>query len=816
MKKITQLLSITITMLCLVQFAFPQNQSIINGVVTDTKGSPLTSASVLLFKTQDSLLIRSTVTEEKGRYAFKDLSGGKYYITISNIGFEQKQSKSFLLASSQNYYCDTTRLLPVQKQLDAVVVTSRKANFIETKMDKTILNIENSAVAAGASVFEVLEKSPGVYSDKNGNLSMQGKSGVQVLIDGRPTYMSNGDLTVLLKNMQSDEVQSIELITNPSSKYDASGNAGIINIKTKKNKNYGTNGTLSAGTGYGKEPKATTGISLNNRSKNLNLFGNYNYSYNKNSRTLIIDREALKNGVTTYLGQDGIQYNESNTHRFKLGADYSLNKNSMVGFLVNGTESFEHQHAVNNTLMGRQKGQSDSSLYADNNFKQHYRNNSYNLNFKSTLNEKGAELTIDADYSKYSSQVNSLFRNFYYTATMEKLKDPLLAKNNTSSVIAIKSLKADYSNPVSASLKLETGAKVSMISSDNDLRYAVLNGVDWHQGASKSNHFIYDENILAAYVNASKEWKSTSVQAGLRAEYSNTRGNSLTDHKIVKRNYLDFFPSVFIKQQLSASQTIGFSYSRRIQRPDYESLNPFVYTIDEYTYQKGNPFLNPEYNNSFEMSYQLKNKYMVQVGYTASKDAFSDVILADTANKALYQTSKNIDRQKNYRLSISVPFQIAKWWKVTNNFNAIEMNIKSPDLEGQPLNVSQFYVVLNSNQIFKINNDFTAELNGKFISPMLDGTIKLQSEFTLDAGVGKSVLNKKGNLKLGLTDLLNTKMQRVSGVYPGVHYALKQKYETRILRLSFTYRFGNNNVKASRDKKTGLEDEQSRLKAVGK
>jgi hypothetical protein len=813
MKKITQLTLITMTMLCLVQFAFAQNQSIINGVVTDIKGNPLTSASVLLFKTEGSLLIRGTVTEEKGRYAFKDLPGGLYYITISNIGFEQNQSKTILLGNSQKYFCDTTRLLTKQKQLDAVVVTSRKQNFIETKIDKTVLNIEQSPVAAGVSVFEVLEKSPGVYSDKNGNLSMQGKSGLQVLIDGRPTYMSNGDLTVLLKNMQSNEVQSIELITNPSSRYDASGNAGIIHIKTKKSKNYGTNGTLSLGTGYGKEPKANTGISLNNRSKKLNLFGNYNYSYNKNSRTLDIDRQVQKNGVTTYFGQEGIQFNESNTHRYKLGADYNISTNNVIGFLVNGTESYEYQHAVNNTLMSWKRDLTDSSLYADNNFNQSYRNNSYNLNFKSAFNEKGAELTIDADYSNYNSQVNSLFQNFYYTATKEKLKDPLLAKNNTSSVIAIKSFKADYSNPISASLKLETGAKVSMINSNNDLRYASLNGVDWQQDVSKSNHFIYDENVWSAYVNGAKEWKSTSLQFGLRAEFSDTRGNSTTDQKIVKRNYFDLFPSVFISHKLSAIQNIGFSYSRRIQRPDYESLNPFVYTIDEYTYQKGNPFLTPEYSHSFQLNYLFKNKYMAQVAYTAAKDVIADVILADTTNKALYQTSKNIDQQKIYRFTITTPFQIGNWWKVNNNFNGIEMSSKSPNLEGEQLNASQFFVILNSNHTFKINNDFTAELNGKYISPMLNGTLKLQSEFTMDAGLGKSVFNKKGTLKLGVTDILNTKNQKVSSVYPGVNYAVRQKYETRVFRLSFTYRFGNNNVKASRDKKIGLEEEQRRLKS---
>lgn len=813
MKKITQLLLMTMIWVCLSQFVNAQHNAMLNGVVTDVKGKPVQGASVSLFTMKDSVWMRSAITNDKGSYAFKDLPGTWYFISITNIGFEKYETNFFNLAGLEKYQCDTTRLLMQSKQLEAVVLSSGKRRFIETKLDKTVVNIEASPVAAGASVFEVLEKSPGVYSDKDGNLSMQGKSGVQVLLDGRPTYLSSDELSNMLKNMQSSEVQSIELITNPSAKYEAAGNAGIINIKTKKNMNLGTNGSLNTGVAYGLDPKANAGMNINNRSEKLNLFGNYNYSYNKNSRSLAIDREAVHDAISTYFTQDGTQYNESNTHRYKLGADYNPGKKSLLGFLVNGYESFEKQHAVNSTFMAGKREQVDSSLAADNNFKEHYSNSSYNLNFKSALNDKGDELAIDADYAAYSSNVNSLFRNYYYNSTMGKLKDPLLAKNNTHAEITIKSLKADYTRIFSNSLKLEAGAKLSRVRSDNELRYAVLKGTDWHNDTSKSNHFIYDENVSAAYLNASRQWEAISVQAGLRAEYSATKGNSLTDHKVVKRTYLDFFPAIFINKKITDSHNIGFSYSRRIQRPDYESLNPFVYIIDEYTYQKGNPFLKPEYNHSFELSYLLKNKYMAQMGYTTAKDAITDVILSDTANQALYQTSKNISQQKNYRLTISAPFQIGKNWKVSNNFSGIQMSVKSPDIEGKPVNASQFFVIMNSSHSFKVNDKLSLELDGKYTSPFLYGTLKLKSDFSLDAGLSQSVLHKKGNLKLSVSDFLNTKLQRVSSVYPGVNYSIRQKYETRIFRLNFTYSFGNRNVKESRSRQTGLEDEQSRLKA---
>ena len=634
------------------------------------------------------------------------------------------------------------------------------------------------------------------------------------MIDGKPTYLSSADVTNLLKNMQSSDVQFIELITNPSAKYDATGNAGIINIKTKKSKSYGTNGSLIAGAGYGNDPKANAGITLNSRSEKLNIFGNYNYSYNKTGRTLAIDRVVFQNGANTIFAQNGSQHEDDNNQNVRLGADFNINKNNLVGFLYNGYDNKEDQNAGNITLMSKQKGFVDSSLYADNHFKMRYKNSRYNLNYKSKLSEKGQELNIDADYSKFNSTVNSFFKNYYYDACLQELKSPFFAKNNTSSIINIRALKADYSSAVNTSLKIEGGAKATWINTDNDLIFSNQAESEWQKDPSKSNHFKYDENVFAAYLNGSREWKNTSVQAGLRAEYSDTKGNSITDNKIVKRDYFDLFPSIFINQKLSSNHRISASYSKRIQRPDYESLNPFVYIIDDYTYEKGNPFLKPQYTNSFEMTYMYQNKYLAQAGYSSIKDMIAEVILGDTAKKALYQTNENIDHQKMYRLTLSAPVQITKWWKTNNNFNGIEMDFTSADLKGQRLKASQFFVILNSSHSFKINKDISAEVSGKYTSPLVYGTLKLKSEYTVDAGLSKSVLNKKGSLKLAATDIFNTKKQNVSSVYPGVNYAVKQKYETRVFRLSFTYRFGNSNVKASRNKNTGLEDEQGRIKST--
>lgn len=810
MKKFTTLLAIIILML-VTKISFAQEASV-KGFVIDENKNPLTAVSVSLFNSNDSSLVKMALTKENGSYLFQNIPDGLYFTTFSNTGYEKLSSSSFMLNNLLKYCCDTAIMIAAKKQLAEVVVAIKKP-FIEAKMDKIILNVESSPVAAGATVFEVLEKSPGVYSDKDGNLSMQGKSGVQVMIDGRPTYMSKTDLTNLLKNMQANDVQSIELVTNPSAKYDASGNAGIINIKTKKNKNFGTNGSITAGIGYAKDLKANGSIGLNHRTEKMNIFGNYNYGYNPNGRNLDIERDITKSATTTHFSQSGYQGNESNNQSLKLGIDYNINKNNILGVLFSGYYNIENQHSTNTTLMSQQKGITDSSLNADNQFKLEFQNYSYNLNYKAKLDSKGQELSADVDYAQYHSDVNSMYRNYYFDKAKNELKIPFLAKNISGSVINIQSAKVDYINPLTSGFKLEAGTKATFINSDNDLKFASKNGNEWQNDPAKSNRFKYDENVIAAYVNTKKEWTATSLQIGVRAEYSNTKGNSINENKIIKRDYLDIFPSIAVNQKLSADQNLGISYSKRIQRPDYESLNPFVYLIDDYTYQKGNPFLNPQYTHSFQMTYLYKSTYFVQAGYVSINDVISEAILADTAQKALYQTTKNIDHQKMYRLTLSAPVQITNWWKTNNNINGMEMSFKSPNLEGQKLNASQFFVILNSSHNFKINKTIMAELSGKYTSPLVYGTLQLKSEYSVDAGISTSVLNKKGNLKFGATDIFNTKLQRVSSVYPGVNYVVRQKNETRVFRLTFNYNFGNSKVKEARNKTTGLEDEQSRLKS---
>ncbi|HYK55925.1 MAG TPA: outer membrane beta-barrel protein, partial [Flavisolibacter sp.] len=585
--------------------------------------------------------------------------------------------------------------------LQGVVVTAKKP-FIERKIDKLVLNVENSSLAAGSTAMEVLEKAPGVSVDKEDNISFQGKQGVLVLLDGKPTYMSNADLANFLRSMQSGQIETIELITNPSAKYDATGSSGIINIRTKKNKSLGANGSITAGAGYGETWKYNGNLSANYRNQKINLFGNYTHSNNRNKRTIDIERSSNLNGEDTYFSQWGHSERNNRNHNFKAGLDYYLNSKNTIGVLVTGYNNTANEVSGNYTQIGKTRQQSDSAVDTKSSIRGLNKNMAYNINYRSVLDSLGQELTIDADYSRFTSKDRSAYDNYYLHPQGGSLKDPYFMKNTTPSTISIKAFKADYVYPYSREMKLEMGVKSSWVKTGNDLWFEELIGGAWQNNSSRSNRFIYDEKINAAYINVSRAFKATSIQTGLRAEHTSSTGNSVTTGKIVKRRYLDFFPSVFVHQTLSEKNTLSFSYSRRVDRPNYQSLNPFVYFLDQYTYEQGNPFLNPQYTHSLEMTYAYKRKYSATVGYNLTRAVMMEVILPDTSNKALYQTTLNLDQQRFYNLTLNAPVRISKWWNTNSNITLFHMSFKAPDLKGLELNAGKSGLIVTSNHNFSI------------------------------------------------------------------------------------------------------------------
>ena len=811
MKKTTSFL--TVLMLLVFGYtSFAQTIGTITGEIKDNNHKPIPSVSVSLFNFKDSALIKTTVTGEDGKYRFEKIGAGNYRVAVSATGYTKNLSNDFLISETQdNITLPVIEMKTESKTLNEVTVTAKKP-FIEIKADKTVLNVAGSINAVGSTAMELLQKSPGVRVDKDDNISMNGKNGVKIYIDGKPSQMDTKDLAALLKGMPSSDIEAIEIITNPSAKYEASGNAGIINIRLNKNKNFGLNGNVSLTSSFGKTPKYNSSLGLNYRNKTVNVFGNYSYFTGEYKNKLELYREQSNKGVLNTYDQQNQMIDHNYNHNFKIGADFFLSKKSTIGVLMNGSHISGPWENFSRTLISSQASKVDSILVASNRMEQRRNNFNYNVNYR-YADTSGRELNIDADHGDFSSRANSFQPNEYTTADGVVLNQRFY-RNTSPSNIKINSIKADYEQRLWGG-KLGAGGKISAVKTDNNfLFYNVIDGQD-KLDVDQTNQFIYHENVNAAYVNYNRTIKKMSLQFGVRMEQTHAKGDLIAlkgeSGKKIDTSYVNLFPSAGLTYNINKNNSLGVTYSRRIDRPSYQDLNPFEYKLDELTYQKGNPFLRPQYTDNIQLVHTWKQFLTTSVGYSHVRDFFTQV--TDTAaGTKTFVTNKNISAQNIYSINISAPLRIKKWWNGYASINAYHSEFKG-QLNNGNLSVGATSMSVYMEQNFTLTKTWSTQVSGFYNAPGIDGTIKSNAMWSVDWGVQKKVLNEQGNIKLSVNDVFNSMKWGGRVNFGGLYMRLNNKWESQQVKLAFTYRFGNKNVKSSRERKTGLEDEQRRIKS---
>jgi iron complex outermembrane receptor protein len=785
----------------------------ITGSLVTEQGKPADYATISLLRAKDSSLVKSSLSNEAGAYVIERVNAGTYLIKATIIGYNKTVSAPVIVTANSTVSIPVLKLLPATSSLKAINVVAAKP-LIERKIDRTVINVENSVLAAGNSAMEILERAPGVTIDKDDNISLKGKQGVTVMLDGKLTYLSSAQLASLLRSTDGNTIQSIEIITNPSAKYDAAGNSGIINIKLKKNRSAGTNGSFTAGGGYGHNHKANTSLNMNHKDGKLNVFGNYSYTNNKRPQDLTLNRRINDEGVNTFFNEKTDIMGSRNSHNYKLGADYELSKSNTLGVQVTGYNSSFDGNTFNNTLISPDQINSSAVTTTRNTSIERYNNIAANINNRIVFDSLGKELSMDADYSYFFNKQSNNYANNYFQANGTTLKYGSLLRNSLPTKINIGTYKADYANPIGKTMKLEAGVKFSYVGTDNDLRTdSVLNG-NWVVDKGRTNLYKYTENINAGYVNLSKSWKKTSVQAGLRAEQTNSKGDSRDVDNVTtinERHYLSWFPSVFVNHELSDNHSLGINYSRRIDRPSYDDLNSFVQILNAYTYQQGNPNLRPQFTNSYELSYTLKKKYNATLGYSLTTDVMVEFPKQLDDQKVTFITRENLAEQINYSLNINAPFTITKWWSMNNNVTGFYLGFKSPQTE---LNLNNGQYAANGNSINTFVLSKTVKMEGTFNyqSPLTYGLFQIRSQYSFDAGISKSFAQKKANLKFSVSDVFNTRKQNLTVNQGNLNFSVFQKNETRVARLTFTYNFGNSKIQ-SRRHNSGADDEKSRVKS---
>lgn len=791
------------------------NAQKINGLVQQSNGQPVEFATVTLHKSQDSTLVKGALTGEDGRFEIAEVAAGQYFLKSSAIGMGAGSSPVFDYDGSDKTV-ETLTVLEASNELAQVTVVARRPP-IEVKADKTVLNVEGTVNSTGLNALELLRKAPGVTVDNNDNVNVKGKNAVKIMIDGREVPLDGKDLSALLKGTQASDITNIEIISNPSAKYDAAGNAGIINIRLKKNKALGTNGNFGLEAIYGKSLKGGGNLSLNHRAKNVNLFGSYNGNYGDWHNEQSFQRE--QNGQ--FYNQENEEIWESRYQGYRAGVDWYLNSKHTVGVLVNGNVNPGdwRNHSFTNIGKTGNNGQIDTLLRASNNVESYRSNINANFNYR-FADTTGHSLNFDFDYGNFDIQGASYQPNLYYSPNGSELLRQRIYRNQTPTAIDIYTAKADYEQRLFKGT-LGLGVKVADVKTDNTFDF--FNVIDGQSELDEnvSNRFIYEERTSAAYVNYNRMFgKKLNVQAGLRAENTDYEGQLLSAKKdtVNTNNYTELFPSAAITYTFTKKIGLNATYSRRIDRPSYQDLNPFENKLDELTFQRGNPMLRPQFTNSFEISPTYQGYPVVTVGYSHTKDVFTQVLKTDERDtRATFITNENLADQKNYTLSVNLPTPIAKWWEgfvsLTGYRSHFEADFSTPETPN--FKVDQSFNAFNaySEQTVKLPKGLSVQLSGWFNSRAFWGTLRSKPQGSMDLGIQKKLFDGKGDLRLRFGDILHTAGWGGENLFtPNLKMVAGGNWESRTVTMSFSYRFGSSEIKDARQRKTGLDDEKNRVK----
>jgi iron complex outermembrane recepter protein len=794
----------------------------IAGTVTDPKGQPIEAASVTLLRAKDSVRLRVTVTDKAGHFGFEHLDAGKYLVTASSVGFGTIGSPVFDLAAAGSRNLARLTLIPATTSLQAFAVVAKKP-FVEMKADRTIINVDASPSNAGSTAMDVLEKSPGVTLDKDDNISLKGKQGVTIMIDNKPTYLNSTQLAGYLRSLPASAIDQIEIMTNPSAKYDAAGNSGIINIKTKKNRLKGFNGNVSLTYNQGVYAKPNGSVNLNYRNGKVNYFLNAGYSHWEGFQLLDIGRKYLDGDgktINSIFSQETHMHFSNPQFNVKFGMDYYWTPRTTVGFVVSGFSNKEMDRSQSNISLLDPHNTLDSVVSSPSNNTTTWKNGSVNLNFRHTYDSAGRELSADLDYVRYGSVSDQYFDNLTYAPNMSLLNENVLT-GRLPSAINIYTAKTDYTRPLPKGYKLETGVKFSYVNTDNTADYFdVVNKVPTVD-TTKTNHFLYRENVNAAYVNMTKEYRKFTFQLGARVENTNYSGHQLGNGISVinkdssfARSYVNLFPTAYVTYSLNDKNQFTLNYGRRIDRPAYQDLNPFLFFLDQYTYQSGNPYLQPQYTQNIELSHSWRHMIMTTLNYSYTQNFFTETF--EQSGQATIVRNGNIGRRQNAGISVSAQLRATRWWTAILYSN-VNYSKFSGVLYGEPLNVSATTLLLNMNNQFSLPHGWGGEISGFYRTKGVEGQIILYPMGQASAAVSKKIMHDKASLKLAMRDIFYTNHPHGYINFQQTEATFSNRRDTRVAALTFSWNFGKplKGMSGAGAHRNGAGDEENRVKAGG-
>lgn len=783
----------------------------IQGTVHDRNNQPLSFANVLLLNQKDSSLVTGVSASDVGTFSITNFVPGKYLIKTSMIGYKTSVSKPFEIKTSNDHIHIAPFIVEEDTKLLGDVDVVAKKPIYEQQIDRMVVNIENSITSTGSTALEVLEKAPGVIVNRQNNtLSLGGKEGVLVMINGKESRMPVSAAIEMLSGMSSENVKKIELITTPPSKYEAEGDAGIINIVLKKDDDFGTNGTYTLGAGMGVDGKLNGSVTMNHHVEKVNLFGMYSYSYDNSYQVISMIRQYNQNGLLNETNSESLREPTTGFHNARLGLDYTITSKTIIGLLASGYVSDWEMDAMNGIFY---KKDNQISSLVDQHIVETNKWNHYmgNVNVQHFFKEDEI-LEFNADYLHYDDNNPSTYFIQYHDNTnkLTSTEDIDVTKNTPINTFVG---KLDYTKNFGKDIKLETGLKSTNTSFENDVSVANRIAGIWTINPELTNKYNLSENVNAVYSSLNYKFnEKTSMIAGLRYEYTNTVLSTETQTGIIDRHYGKLFPTLFLSRELTKNNTLQFSYSRRITRPSFNELAPFIVFQSPDTYIAGNEKLQPSISDIFKTDYKYKT-VLFSFTYSNENHAIRRFQPSQDANKnILYLTSRNLDQITTASMMLSFPIKVAKWWNAQNNFNGLIQNVTT-DYDGEKLDINLKNFRFNMINNFVVVKGLTAEVSGFYQSPSLFGIYKSKGMSSFDIGFQKKSKNEKNTFSLSLSDVLNTGIYTFSANVPelNIHTSGTLNFEPRVLRFTYSHNFGSKKVKAERKRETGSEEERRRV-----
>ncbi len=789
-----------------------QNASI-TGILQDDQEEPVQFSNIILYQSADSSLVKVEPSDEEGKFRFNGLNAGNYYLVATYVGLADLKKTDLILTNDQTLELGVLAFQATTIELAGATVTATRA-MVEVKPDRTVFNVQGTINSTGSDAIELLRKAPGVLVDNNDNINVLGRAGVLLYVDGKRLPLTGADLKAYLENLPADQIDRFDIITNPGAKYEAEGNAGIIDIRLKKDENLGANGSVNATGSKGRLFQYNLGGSANYRNKKMNAFASAGYNGGNRFNTMLF--ESTQNEL--FLNERNNMENSNNNINYRVGTDFFIGKNQTLGFLVGGNYANNDQDSENRIEISPDDAQTeiDSILLANVIGNSNRNQNTFNLNYRFS-NKSGRSLNIDADYGNYTLTNNQRQPNRYFDQKEELLLTEIINIFDTPSEIDIYTFKADYEQEVLKG-KLGLGTKFSKVVSDNTFLVAdEINGQQI-QDNRRSNEFEYDETVYAAYVTyaqpINQKWSFT---AGLRTELTDARGEltafaTENQEPPVEQNYLSWFPNAGLTWQMNPTNVFSLNYGRRINRPDYNVLNPFENKSSELSSEKGNPNLLPEIVNNLELGYTLAYRYNFKLAYSKTSDQITRLIApSDDDPRASSITWNNLASQTVVNFNASAPVQVNKWWSVFINASASYINNQADYGDGAVVDVKAFTYNTFQQHTFSLPKGFKGEISGWYGGPgVWGGVFRYDSSWSLNIGLQKKFLNDQLNVRVSANDLFYQSGWSGRSEFDGLVSTGSGNWDSRRVSLSLSYNFGNQKVK-SRKRKTGIEEESKRV-----